>query len=96
MEHAREKRAEGRHMIGIGLADLSVWCFECDEYVTHAKVGEVFREMHWGKFGCWPGGELHGGGGGMGDGILLELQSAEKEEGATEEGHVGQNSAISK
>eukprot|EP00177_Eucheuma_denticulatum_P003806 GFKZ01006880.1.p1 GENE.GFKZ01006880.1~~GFKZ01006880.1.p1 ORF type:complete len:195 (+),score=16.13 GFKZ01006880.1:383-967(+) len=96
VEHAREKREEGGHMIGLGLADLSVWCFECEEYVTHAKVEGVFREMHWGKFGCWPGGELHGGVAEMGNGVLLEMQSATTGKRSTEEGDASQDGAISK
>lgn len=49
-------------VIAISLADLSVWCFSCDSYVTHPKLEPAFREFHRGKFGTAPSKPLHGEG----------------------------------
>ncbi|CDF38791.1 unnamed protein product [Chondrus crispus] len=46
-------------VIAISLADLSIWCFACDDYITHPKLEPIFREFHLGKFGRAPTGELH-------------------------------------
>ncbi|PXF47881.1 Histone deacetylase 6 [Gracilariopsis chorda] len=60
VEHAEDTDRETEHpVIAISLSDLSVWCFLCDEYVTHPKLEEPFREFHRGKFGKYPSGRLH-------------------------------------
>lgn len=60
VEHANEVASSAAHVcVAISLADLSVWCFQCDEYIVHPKLDEVFREMHHGKFGLFPTMSLH-------------------------------------
>lgn len=60
VQHAEDKEKEKEHpVIALSLSDLSVWCFLCDEYVTHPKLEKPFREFHRGKFGHFPSGRLH-------------------------------------
>lgn len=60
LQHANDRSASScAPVVAIGLADLSAWCFACDDYVTHPKLEPVFRELHRGKFGSLPDGTLH-------------------------------------
>lgn len=46
-------------VIAMSAADLSVWCFQCDAYITHDKLEQPFRELHHLKFGYYPDASLH-------------------------------------
>ena len=60
MKHVEEKKRESSQVcIAISLADLSVWCYECDEYIVHPKLDRAYRELHWGKFGVNAPASLH-------------------------------------
>lgn len=39
------------HCVAIGLSDLSVWCYQCDSYVEHARLRPLVRQMQRLKFG---------------------------------------------
>jgi NAD-dependent SIR2 family protein deacetylase len=42
------------HSIACGLSDLSFWCYECDSYLNHEKILEiwqVYAQLHQAKFG---------------------------------------------
>lgn len=52
-----------KSVIAISMADLSVWCFICDEYITHPKLQPILREFHLGKFGKAPSSQLYEGAG---------------------------------
>lgn len=71
---------EGEHpVVALGLADLSVWCFDCDSYVTGPSLEPVFREMHLGKFGVYPSGSLHSGGGASPSGFVINMAEGAQE-----------------
>jgi len=58
--HVQENVGKDTHdVIAMGLADLSVWCFTCDEYITHPKLEDTFRIMHQAKFYALPSSQLH-------------------------------------
>jgi uncharacterized UBP type Zn finger protein len=38
------------HCVAISLTDLSVWCYECGAYVTHASLGPLLEKMEDQKF----------------------------------------------
>lgn len=60
VDHVKDKSNEhSGTVIAISLADLSTWCFACDDYITHPKLEIVFREFHRGKFGAFPTKSLH-------------------------------------
>jgi uncharacterized UBP type Zn finger protein len=47
-----------KHNIGISLADLSFWCYDCESYIEHATLTtKVLRPAHKAKFGIYPGEE---------------------------------------
>lgn len=61
LEHASDRSASScAPVIAMGMADLSAWCFECDDYITHPKLEPAFRSLHFAKFGYYPPGTLHG------------------------------------
>lgn len=35
----------------LGFVDLSVWCYQCDQYVIHDYLMPVVNELHMAKFG---------------------------------------------
>lgn len=49
-----ESNSHSSSVVAICLDNLSVWCFACEDYVTHSKVEPVFRELHRGMFGSLP------------------------------------------
>lgn len=40
-----------RHCIGVSFSDGSVWCFECDSYITHPTLRPILEAIHLRKFG---------------------------------------------
>lgn len=60
VDHANDRDNDHSvSVIAISLADLSVWCFACDEYITHPKLESVFQQFHMDKFGVLPSDNLH-------------------------------------
>lgn len=60
VEHVNDKEnGHSESVIALSLADLSVWCFACDEYITDPKLEGVFQEFHLDKFGTLPSDNLH-------------------------------------
>ncbi|KAL9183377.1 hypothetical protein ACHAXT_005164 [Thalassiosira profunda] len=49
-----KKKAVG-HCVAVSLADLSVWCYECDAYLVHPTLEKITRHLEGVKFGT--GGE---------------------------------------
>lgn len=45
------------HCLALGLADLSVWCYECEAYVHHESLGPLVKQMQVLKFGGAPDAE---------------------------------------
>ena len=39
------------HCIAVSLADLSVWCYECNAYLHHPKLNELTKHLEKIKFG---------------------------------------------
>lgn len=39
------------HCLAIGLQDLSIWCYECQHYVTHNKLDPIVKQIQTLKFG---------------------------------------------
>jgi len=39
------------HCIAVSLTDLSVWCYECNAYLTHPKLSEMTKRLEKIKFG---------------------------------------------
>ncbi|KAL6059123.1 ADP-ribosylglycohydrolase [Balamuthia mandrillaris] len=46
-----------KHCVACSFADLSFWCYECDSYIVHESLEEVFAALHRAKFGTAPGEE---------------------------------------
>nr|CAG4709546.1 unnamed protein product [Naegleria fowleri] len=45
------------HPMVLSLADLSIYCYECDAYVENPEMTRLMlRELHFAKFGEYPGG----------------------------------------
>eukprot|EP01027_Heterolobosea_sp_BB2_P006779 GEZU01010185.1.p1 GENE.GEZU01010185.1~~GEZU01010185.1.p1 ORF type:complete len:195 (-),score=23.64 GEZU01010185.1:37-549(-) len=76
--HMAEHAETTGHDLALSLADLSVWCYKCESYITDPKLKPVFRAVHMLKFGEEPVEEprvpfpnllsLQRGGGGGGPG----------------------------
>ena len=52
-ENENERRrptAEG-HCIAVSMADLSVWCYECNSYLRHPRLHELTKHLEGLKFG---------------------------------------------
>jgi mono-ADP-ribosyltransferase sirtuin 6 len=43
------------HAVGISMADLSCWCYRCEDYVVDHCVDALVREIHKDKFDYYPG-----------------------------------------
>lgn len=50
-ENMRSVGENGHDVVAISTADLSCWCFLCDDYVTNAKLNDAYDAMHALKFG---------------------------------------------
>lgn len=58
LKHWQDKNG-CKSVIAISTVDLSVWCFDCDEYITNPKLNKVYSRLHRLKFGDSPAGNLH-------------------------------------
>jgi hypothetical protein len=57
--HALVHHGECAHPTAISLSDLSVWCFDCDAYVTDERLRPLvgrMRALKFGDEGCPPAG----------------------------------------
>jgi mono-ADP-ribosyltransferase sirtuin 6 len=43
------------HSVYISMADLSCWCYKCEDYVVDNRVRSLVSEIHKDKFGYYPG-----------------------------------------
>lgn len=60
LKHASNQTAAScTPVVAMSLADLSTWCFVCDDYITHPKLEIPFRELHHAKIGQYPQAALH-------------------------------------
>jgi len=41
---------ETNHEISLSFSDLSIWCYECDSYITHQSFGNLLDVVHKKKF----------------------------------------------
>jgi len=39
------------HCIATSFSDLSIWCYECEDYITHPFLSVFLKELHNAKFG---------------------------------------------
>ncbi len=39
------------HCVALSLADISVWCFECDSYIDNVVLTPAKNSAHCSKFG---------------------------------------------
>ncbi|KAH8547482.1 histone deacetylase 6-like protein [Umbelopsis sp. PMI_123] len=51
---AKLHAAEAQHPIALSLSDLSVWCYQCDEYITSPLVDNLKRRVYILKFNVSP------------------------------------------
>lgn len=60
LEHASNQSSTScMPVVAMSLADLSTWCFACDDYITHPKLEGPFRALHYAKFGRYPDAPFH-------------------------------------
>lgn len=59
LKHWESDENDCKSVIAISTVDLSVWCFDCDEYITNPKLNKVYRRFHCLKFGHSPAVDLH-------------------------------------
>ncbi|KAI8577115.1 hypothetical protein K450DRAFT_253735 [Umbelopsis ramanniana AG] len=57
---AKLHSTEAGHAIALSLSDLSVWCYQCDEYITSPSLDTLKRRVYILKFDAPPpeGSEL--------------------------------------
>jgi len=48
--HMIEHEKEVHHKIVLSFSDISVWCYECDSYITHQSLNNVLSILHQKKF----------------------------------------------
>ncbi|CAO3651971.1 unnamed protein product [Mucor hiemalis] len=52
--HMKEHVEESQHCVCISFSDLSVWCFQCDNYITHKDLEPIKYKLYVSKFGQEP------------------------------------------
>uniref|UniRef100_A0A1I7Z025 UBP-type domain-containing protein n=1 Tax=Steinernema glaseri TaxID=37863 RepID=A0A1I7Z025_9BILA len=50
--HAVQHFLGSNHAMSLSLADLSVWCYECEAYIHNDILTPAKRAAHISKFGC--------------------------------------------
>ncbi|KAJ3287799.1 NAD-dependent protein deacetylase sirtuin-2 [Rhizoclosmatium sp. JEL0117] len=88
--HLLNHNSETAHPIAASFTDLSVFCYECEDYIQVREMIPVVDALHWGKFGeRHPMAKVHlgqpAGGSSSSSYAPLELLDVE-EEGEEEEG----------
>jgi len=56
--HMVEHSGQTGHLVALGFADLSIWCYGCDSYVKHEKLFPAFSAAHVAKFDSTPPEEI--------------------------------------
>jgi len=49
--HMSEHNASTKHSLAISFSDLSLWCYHCDDYITHRDLLPIVNMLHTCKFG---------------------------------------------
>jgi len=49
--HAMVHYKETGHAITLSFSDLSLWCYLCEEYITHENLQGIVQTLSWAKFG---------------------------------------------
>jgi hypothetical protein len=49
--HAKVHYKESGHDIVLSFSDLSLWCYQCDEYITHENLQGIVKTLSLAKFG---------------------------------------------
>ena len=71
------------HCIAVSMADLSVWCYECNSYLRHPILYELTKHLEGLKFGCTTSRGGGGGGGGReNDPVIHGIVAKGGEDGA--------------
>lgn len=53
-EHVQAHTARADHTLAVNVANLAFRCYQCNAYVWHEVLGDVFRSIHQAKYGCPP------------------------------------------
>ena len=57
-QHMLDHQDTAGHKVVLSLADISVWCFECDSYLDNEVLHAAKNSVHLNKFGCNMGGSV--------------------------------------
>jgi len=49
--HAKVHNKETDHAIVLSFSDLSIWCYQCKEYITHENLKGIVQTLSRAKFG---------------------------------------------
>jgi len=49
--HASQHFKDSSHCISISFSDLSIWCYSCDDYITHQNLQGIVQAVSHAKFG---------------------------------------------
>jgi len=49
--HSSEHNKSSGHSVTMSFSDLSIWCYECDDYITHPFLSVFVKELYKAKFG---------------------------------------------
>jgi len=49
--HMSEHSKTSGHSVTTSFSDLSIWCYECDDYITHPFLSVFVKELYKAKFG---------------------------------------------
>jgi len=49
--HARQHFEDSHHPVAISFSDLSIWCYSCDDYITHQNLKGITQTLSLVKFG---------------------------------------------
>lgn len=56
-KHMLQHHDETGHPLVVGFADLSIWCYDCNAYISpsNRRLSLIYRLLHNAKFHCEPG-----------------------------------------
>ncbi|CAJ0633544.1 14421_t:CDS:2 [Entrophospora sp. SA101] len=52
--HMSEHNQETSHPLAISFSDMSVWCYECDDYIDSPNLKQIITACYVSKFGELP------------------------------------------
>jgi len=48
---AKQHFKDSAHSVAISFSDLSIWCYDCDDYITHPLLTGIIQQLQKAKFG---------------------------------------------